>query len=147
VDTISEFMKRDHARLDRLFRDYRGFKRSDRRKAASRFSEFRGGLLRHIGWEEEVLFPLVQRGAAPSAGPTAVMRLEHQQIKELLQDLEARLGARDDGAEEPEARLVELLDSHNRKEEVVLYPWLDGLLSEAQRRDALVRIRGSAECL
>lgn len=75
------------------------------------------------------------------AGPTAVMRMEHGQIQQLLEAIGEAIGKRDPGASIQ--ALVEVLTAHNQKEENVLYPWLDRALSAQETADLLQRMKDS----
>ena len=79
---ISDFLGADHRRLDALLQsavadidavDY------------VRYDQFRAGLLRHIGMEEKILLPAVQRLRAGRPLPVAAkLRLDHGAIASLL---------------------------------------------------------------
>ena len=73
--------------------------------------------------------------------PTAVMRMEHQQIKQLLQAIFETV-EESDPSERVNA-LVEVLTAHNQKEESILYPWLEQTLPEGESLALLDRIRKS----
>ena len=78
-------MEKDHDRLDDLFNKYKDLKNSDPNKAEEMFSEFKSGLEKHILWEEDILFPLFEKKTGMyEGGPTAVMRLEHKNIKSIF---------------------------------------------------------------
>lgn len=140
MGAISEFMSRDHDRLDAIFAKVRN--ELDAGKAKALFASFGAGLRAHIVWEEEILFPpFEERTGMRDAGPTAVMRLEHARILELLQEIGAAVGT--PGAVEPAGALIEVLTPHNHKEENVLYPWLDQSLTPAEAAAILARIQGS----
>ena len=130
---ITVFMEQDHDRLDGLFKNFQAEKTRDVAKAKECFSEFKRGLQRHIVWEEEFLFPrFEERTGAGNGGPTAVMRLEHRRVKELLEGIHDRVAAGKTDTDEYERELKDVLLVHNTKEESVLYPGIDGCLSEAE---------------
>jgi iron-sulfur cluster repair protein YtfE (RIC family) len=81
---------------------------------------------RHFHCEEECLFPAFEAATGMTAGPTQVMRMEHVQISELMQNMRAALNARDgdDFAGLAETLLI-LMQQHNMKEENILYPMCD----------------------
>jgi iron-sulfur cluster repair protein YtfE (RIC family) len=140
MGAISEFMSRDHDRLDVIFAEFR--KEPDAGKAKELFPRFDAGLRSHIAWEEEILFPpFEEKTGMRDAGPTAVMRMEHRQIKQLLAFIEQAIGQRD--AAESARALVEVLTAHNHKEENILYPWLDQSLSGGEASALLNRITNS----
>lgn len=107
------------------------------------FQEFTRGLRRHIGLEEELLFPEFERltGMTPQAGPTAVMRHEHRQIEGFLRTLERTIGVSSGEAEQARESLQRVLVHHNAKEEQVFYPTTDRLLGDAERRALVDRLR------
>ncbi len=130
---ITEFMERDHDRLDGLFKDFQSAKTGNFAQAKESYSEFKRGLQRHIVWEEEFLFPrFEERTGTTNGGPTAVMRLEHRRIKELLDGIHDRVAAGKTDTDEYEHQLKDVLLVHNTKEEAVLYPGIDGCLAEAE---------------
>jgi hemerythrin-like domain-containing protein len=57
------------------------------------------------------------------------MRFEHRQIAARLEALHEKVRRRDPDSDPEEATLLEALSLHNLKEENVLYPALDRLLS------------------
>lgn len=87
-------------------------------------------LRRHIYLEEAMVFPSLR--AAGMVAPVFVMLREHGEIWRVLDELEAGVAA---GTERGAllalcAKLAEGLDSHNMKEEQILYPRTDGALTE-----------------
>lgn len=122
---ITDFFEQDHQRLDQIFADFQQSKQ-DNERAIALFGQFKTGLMQHIEWEEQLLFPSVEKAAGfpPHAGPTAVMRMEHTQIKDCLSLIEKQL--KQAGDTTPiETQLLAILSSHNMKEENVLYPMSD----------------------
>lgn len=142
TDGIMDFMAQDHYRLDGIFRQFRSQKNTSFLEAQKLFLEFKGDLERHIVWEEEILFPLFERHTGMyGEGPTAVMRLEHRQIKEFLQKIRDKAEKKDTDTSELELGLIEILRAHNEKEEGVLYPWFDDSLSAKEREGAFTKMR------
>ena len=138
--TILEFMSVDHDRLDNKIRMYNTEKLVDIERAESIFLHFKIELERHIIWEEDILFPVFERKTGiKDGGPTSVMRMEHIQIKDHLQKIQRKLHAKkiQDPCEE-EVALFNLLESHNQKEENILYPGIDNLTSE-QEKDQMIK--------
>jgi uncharacterized protein (DUF2249 family) len=141
---ITEALEWDHDRLDRLERvAFDVWGAGDLREAEAAFARFAHGLRRHIGFEEALIFPEFERriGIASTFGPTATMRAEHRQILALLAAIELAI----DSDTEPVALLLrhlrELLRTHDRKEEQILYPVTDSLLTCEQRNDLIRRIQ------
>ncbi|MBK9394046.1 MAG: hemerythrin domain-containing protein [Uliginosibacterium sp.] len=80
-------------------------------------------VLAHFAAEEEVMFPAFEAASGMSCGPTAVMRMEHAEARELLDDLAAATQVQDtDGVRGHAEALLILLQQHNMKEENILYP-------------------------
>lgn len=132
--TISGFYEQDHDRLDELFKTFQNLKRSDFGKAKEAFKEFKFGLQRHIVWEEDLLFPLWEEKTGRSeSGPTFVMRNEHRQIGQLLEAIHRKVADQNPDSDQEEQALLNLLGSHNMKEERVLYPSIDQVTSGGER--------------
>jgi iron-sulfur cluster repair protein YtfE (RIC family) len=138
--TVTETLSRDHDRLDAL-EEAAFAQRSagDFPMACALYEEFAAGLRRHIGFEEEILFPAFEQrtGIPPTAGPTAVMRVEHREIEDLLKRICAGMADAEAPAEALRRRFHAVLVDHNIKEERVLYPTTDRLLGP-EDSDALV---------
>ncbi|MEP6959917.1 MAG: hemerythrin domain-containing protein, partial [Nitrospirota bacterium] len=124
--TITEFFEQDHDRLDELFKTFQQSKRSDVAKAKEAFKGFKVGLQRHIVWEEDLLFALWEKKTGMSdSGPTPAMRNEHRQIGQQLEAIHQKVMDQNPDIDHEEQALLDLLGSHNRKEERALYPAID----------------------
>jgi iron-sulfur cluster repair protein YtfE (RIC family) len=145
MTTISGFLLDDHWRLDGMFREFQRLVAQEVVSAGETFLRFVRGLERHIAWEEELLFPqFEQRSGMTGVGPTAVMRSEHRCFNILIDRIQDRLsaGASLDGLD---TQLFDALTVHNRREEKVLYAWLDGLLSEEEAGMLINRMKDMPE--
>ncbi|MDH4155481.1 MAG: hemerythrin domain-containing protein [Nitrospira sp.] len=132
--TITALYEKDHDRLDELFKTFQASKRSDFAKAKEAFKEFKVGLQRHIIWEEELLFPMwEEKTGMIEDGPTPMMRFEHEQIKKLLDAIHRKVESQDLNSDQEEQSLLDLLGSHNRKEEKALYPAIDNVTNAEER--------------
>lgn len=79
---IGEFLRDDHRRLEALFRA--ALADPDRFEHDS-YTQFRAGLLRHIGMEEKILLPAIQQWRGGTPWPLAAkLRLDHGAIVSLL---------------------------------------------------------------
>ena len=133
-------MSVDHDRLDNKIKKYSTEKLVDIERAESIFLSFKSELERHIIWEEDILFPVFERKTGiKDGGPTSVMRIEHIEIKKYLQEIKRKLHVKkiQDPCKE-EVALFKLLESHNQKEENILYPGIDNLTSE-QEKDQMIK--------
>lgn len=117
---IAAALEREHREIDAGLAAFTDALAAGEWRLASLQSAARA-LRRHIYVEEEMLFPALR--SAGLFGPVAVMLREHGEIWTALDDLEraAEAGHGDD-ARLVYSRLVALLESHNQKEEVILYP-------------------------
>ncbi|OGP07713.1 MAG: hypothetical protein A3G39_02580 [Deltaproteobacteria bacterium RIFCSPLOWO2_12_FULL_43_16] len=138
--TVTEYLQTDHKRLDNIFNKFlEDVKDKNWDKASKDFREFRIGLKRHIRAEEDILFPVFeQKTGMHEGGPTAVMRMEHKEIQELLDKILSATDSKD-SAQIPNTTnaLVNILTDHNMKEEHILYPESDEFLSEAERSEVV----------
>ena len=144
--TITSYFGEDHSRLDQLFDQFQALKACDYALAKQYFKEFKFGLQRHIVWEEEILFPLFEaRTGLKESGPAVVMRLEHQQIKEALKLIHKKVQQEDPQSDGEEAVLLSALTKHNAKEENMLYPMIDQLLSEEERKSVFLQMENLSD--
>jgi len=144
--TISAFYELDHDRLDELFKTFQKMKRSDFPKAKEAFKAFKFGLQRHIVWEEDVLFPLWEEKTGMSeGGPTFVMRAEHRQIGQQLEAIHQKVADQNPDSDQEEQALLDLLGSHNMKEERVLYPAIDQVASQEERETVFRNMKNIPE--
>jgi len=135
MTTILEFMSEDHDRLDNKIKMYSTEKLVNVERAEGIFILFKSELERHIIWEEDILFPIFEsKTGIKDGGPTSVMKMEHIQIKNHLQEIKRKLHAKNiqDPCKE-EVALFKVLESHNQKEENILYPEIDNLTSEQEK--------------
>ena len=99
--------------------------------ATASFERFHDQMKAHFDAEEVLLFPAFETATGMSAGPTQMMRYEHEQMRTLLAQLAA---ACEDHDSETYAGVAEtllmLMQQHNMKEENILYPMCDQALGE-----------------
>jgi hemerythrin-like domain-containing protein len=131
MTSIRSFMTDDHRQCDDLFADTeQAMARKDPAAALAAFGHFHSAMLAHFDAEEKTLFPTFEAKTGMSMGPTQVMRLEHTQMRSLLDDAAAALktGSADDYFGQAETLLI-MMQQHNMKEENILYPMCDQHLS------------------
>ncbi len=144
-NSVMDYMSKDHDRLDALFRKYQE-SRKDPKTAKEYFRKFKRGLQRHIIWEEQILFPLFEDNAGMGdSGPTAVMRMEHLKIGEILEGIHDKVRNLDTSTGELEMELLSVLKPHNDKEEGILYPWIDESVDDKKRAAAFENMRNLPE--
>lgn len=125
--TIRNLMTDDHRHCDDLFAEAeKALGNKDLAKAKHAFDAFHAAMLAHFSAEENTLFPTFEAKTGMRMGPTQVMRLEHQQMRSLLEAAaEAlRAGEVDDYLGQAETLLI-MMQQHNMKEENILYPMCD----------------------
>ncbi|HET7746999.1 MAG TPA: hemerythrin domain-containing protein [Vicinamibacteria bacterium] len=134
-ETVTSYLSWDHERLDALRRAVAGLTdegRVDEARAA--FAAFEARLLRHIRIEEEILFPVFEARSGFLGGPTTALRRDHDDIARTARRMGAALQASDREAfREAHAFLREILGPHVSREEHILYPTTDQLLSPRER--------------
>ena len=136
---ISTVYAHDHDELDNFLKEFQCLKRKDFDVAKPFFRSFKNGLLRHISWEEEILFPVFEfKTGMKDSGPTAVMRREHTLIKKALEALHEKVRQHNPDSEQEEQVLVSLLREHNDKEEQILYPAID-VMTTAQEKELIFK--------
>ena len=132
MTTLVEFMTRAHRQCDEALASAEeavsGESWSD---AEEKCAHFTSAMALHFAREETVLFPSFEEATGMTQGPTAVMRMEHEQMRSLLSQLTEAVGRRDGsrflGLSET---LMVLIQQHNMKEEQMLYPMCDRALTD-----------------
>ncbi len=131
MTTIRSFMTDDHRRCDDFFADAeQAIGKNNMAAARAAFEHFQSAVLAHFECEEKTLFPTFEAKTGMSMGPTQVMRMEHQQMRDLLGDARNAIesGDIDDYLGLAETLLI-MMQQHNMKEENILYPMCDQHLS------------------
>lgn len=132
MTTITRFMTDDHGRCDTVFLEAEhAVDAGDWTRARDSASQFGNMLLQHFRIEEEILFPAFEQATGNTAGPTRVMRGEHQQMRQLLELLVATVEQEDALAYAGYAdTLTIMMQQHNMKEEGILYQMADRVLAD-----------------
>lgn len=143
--TIGEAMHDDHRHCDDLFAQ------AEERVAAGdfdggshAFAAFTSTFERHLKLEEDILFPALEEKTGGPIGPTQMMRMEHQQMRQALTIMEQALTARNgSGYLGQSETLLIIMQQHNMKEENILYPMMDrALAAEAAVFVTQIQARG-----
>ena len=131
METICEYLRLDHKRCDDIFyQTETSIAQRSWKDAFAHFHAFQDALRQHIRMEEKVLFPTFEQVIHGSSGPIAMLRLEHQQIRGIVNRMSEAINRFDavDYALHAET-LTLLMQQHTMKEEDMLYPLLDKALS------------------
>lgn len=99
----------------------------------------------HHGKEQDTLFPFLgQRGIPTTGGPIAVMLMEHEQGRRYVKGLSEALKEHEFGDKDAMKAIAEnalgyaeLLEQHIYKEDNILYPMGDRVLSPSDNRELL----------
>ncbi len=84
-----------------------------------------------LNYAEYVPFPALEAATASAAGPTLVIRKEHAQMREFLNDLRHAVETHDARfLADPAETLLFLMQQQNSEQETVLYPMADRMLSD-----------------
>ncbi|WP_114326158.1 hemerythrin domain-containing protein [Candidatus Colwellia aromaticivorans] len=135
MTSIPEFMTSKHRECDELFTEAEAAAaKADWSLALTKWQSFALELTKHFGQEEDILFPKFEQATGMTAGPTQVMRMEHQQMRALVQDLDNALAAQDKdeylGLSET---LMVMMQQHNMKEEMMLYPMMEQNVADGEQ--------------
>lgn len=125
--SVSELLQSEHRWIDQRLEQF-GQGLDQGQVSGNPFQEVREFLHHHIYLEEEILFPKVEdRGLM---GPAEVMAQEHGEICTYLNGVGELIaaGASAQRVQAAFTALRSLLEEHNFKEEMVLYPSADRLL-------------------
>lgn len=131
METISSFLTKDHRACDEKFANMENAIASENwDESISNLDKFIEDLLHHFDMEEKVMFPAFEDRTGMTQGPTAMMRMEHDQMRGLLEDLKTDIRQKNKnhffGVSES---LMMLMQQHNMKEEQMLYAMADNHLS------------------
>jgi hemerythrin-like domain-containing protein len=140
---VTAYLSWDHQRLEALLEETR-LRIDDSRWAggAESLALYQRHLERHIRLEEEIVFPLFEARSGIVDGPTAVMRDEHRCLRRAACMMAAAV-ADEDAAAYGQARsfLDSVRPGHEAKEERILYPMLDRLLTPHDRATITARLQ------
>jgi len=130
MTTIKEFLSADHSRCDEIFAQMEEKAVKSLVSAKKLCEMFAEATEKHFQMEERVMFLEFETKTGMTQGPTAMMRHEHSQMRNLIsQMLEAiDLNNKDKFFGLSETLMI-LLQQHNMKEEQMLYPMAEQHLS------------------
>ncbi len=131
---ISTYMTIDHRRCDEVFSN---LERAVMEKKADvlpdAFETFKKEFLNHFRMEEEVMFPSIEERTGMQGGPTQIMRMEHEQMRQVIAQMEGDIGRGDyDHFLGLAETFMILVQQHNMKEEQILYNMADQVLGDME---------------
>jgi hypothetical protein len=142
--TLAETLRVAHGGIRAVLSRVGGLVAEERHEEAARLLDDCAALWgRQARLEEELLYPIFELRLGTSGAGTAAMREEHRSLRETFGRVSSALGAgRQPGSGTAWTLLCSALESHLSREERVVYPTLDALLSDRERGRLLDRIRG-----
>ena len=128
---IKEFMTKDHRDCDDTFAAMEQKANSEGLAAAqAEYKKMADEMEHHFQMEERVLFPAFEEKTGMTQGPTQMMRMEHTQMRSLIQEIGEAL--QDDNKDRffglTETMMI-MLQQHNMKEEQMLYTMIQQHMS------------------
>ena len=125
--TVSSYFTDDHRSCDQTWAEVeRLVDEGQEAPAQAAFARFAAEMEHHFAMEEQVLFPAFEQATGMTAGPTQVMRMEHDQMRGLLTQMRGVAGGGDlEALVELGDTLLMIIQQHNMKEEGMLYPMCD----------------------
>ena len=128
---LADFFTHDHRSCDELWTRVEAASEEGAESIAAAWRRFDRSLRGHLAMEEEVLFPAFEAATGMTdSGPTFVMRMEHDQMRGLLDQMGAALERGDQNALLDQGdTLLMLIQQHNQKEEGMLYPMSERALA------------------
>ena len=120
-------MTNDHRECDNAFVDFENMiAEQNWGELKNSWDTFSNKLNHHFEMEETVLFPAFESATGMTNGPTAVMRSEHQQMRNLCLEIEQAVTSQnEDQCQGIADTLMIMIQQHNMKEEQMLYPMTD----------------------
>ena len=127
MNSIQQIMAADHKRCDKIFIDIENLViKTNWQSATTQLAKFIRAMDRHFEHEEKTLFPAFEHKTGGMAGPTMMMRHEHEKMRELMSGMKNALADKNTqrylGLSET---LLIFMQQHNVKEEQILYPMID----------------------
>lgn len=129
-ETISSFLTQDHRSCDEDFATLENAVASENWAEVEKvFTSFTSDLFHHFDMEEKVMFPTFEEKTGMTGGPTQMMRMEHQQMMQIVTQMKDDVNAKNKdhffGLSET---LMMIMQQHNMKEEQMLYKMADSHL-------------------
>jgi len=113
---------------------------NDWQQGIAQWNEFAEELEKHFSREEDILFPEFEAATGMTGGPIQMMRMEDQQMRALLVEINKAADSKDkDHFLALAETLMVTMQQHNMKEEQILYPMTDQSIPDAV--DIIERMR------
>ncbi|KGJ98510.1 hemerythrin domain-containing protein [Thalassotalea sp. ND16A] len=141
MNAIPDYMTDKHRHCDDIFAEAEAeVAKSNWALAEQKWQLFVAELELHLQAEETILFPEFEQATGMTSGPTQVMRMEHEQMRGLVQSLNTSLSEQNSedflGFSET---LMVLMQQHNMKEEMMLYPMCQQNINDTEQLTAQLK--------
>lgn len=139
---ITQYLTEEHRKCDNIYAEVENAVVSeDWERAEKLFKEFKEKTLLHFDKEEKILFPEFEEKTGIVMGPTQVMRMEHEQARQILNQMEEALKNRNkkEFLSLGESLMI-LIQQHNMKEEQILYPMSDQNLNPSEMVEKMAEL-------
>lgn len=134
-----ETMEEEHDRLEAMLASLEwSLRAGDNDTARRQLATFEMGLTRYVQGEERLLFPVLEALVPARFAPTARMRREHRSLRKLTAAVWDSLARGDEALGDTLGTLRSVFLLHIAKEELIIYPLLDGAVSSTAE-EALLR--------
>lgn len=127
MKTLLEHMQAYHGRCDQLYADVENYLLDEQiEEGLKSIKSFLKEMERHFQMEETVLYPTFEEISGVRQGPNQMMRMEYQQMRNLLTRMSEAVsnGDPEEILEVGETMMI-LMQQHNVKEEGILNPMAD----------------------
>ncbi len=130
-ETISEFMLNEHGIIMGLLNDFK--KNANAKDANKYFKTLKAKQEKHVLAEEKAILIITQNGKELKLVILQILK-QHEELHEIMKDVEAKLLKTKDHYEENIAALLALMKKHIALENSEFYPVLDRELDEKQKK-------------
>ncbi len=129
--SINAFMAAHHKQCDELFAQAeKSVADGHWDSGLQEWQAFAEELEKHFSREEQILFPEFEQATGMTSGPTQMMRMEHEQMRALVNEINKAGDNKDlDQFLALTETLMITMQQHNMKEEQILYPMTDQSLT------------------
>ena len=145
-------LQEEHEELDeRFFRHQEALLALDVPRAIETLRSYEERLGHHMRGEEEVLLPVYRRAGTIMGGSEELFHGEHTKMLEFLARFYEKLEAMESDPTDLKKQILRLLDEqatyknlvlhHEMREHNILFPTLDKITDEAERRTLLLQCR------
>jgi hemerythrin-like domain-containing protein len=142
---IKEYMTQDHRDCDALYAPLEeAIAKEEWDRALELYVPFKKAMLDHFAMEEDVLFPKMEEFVGGGEGPIYVMKMEHDQIRSIINSLGEAIEAKDrQKALGYGETFMIMTQQHNMKEEQILYTMAEQLpFDKKETLEKMQRIKG-----